>query len=145
MSRSIKLKKIGEVGGLVLLASTLFSVGAAFAEEELIGSDEFRISCASCHGVGGKGNGPMAKFLTPKPTDLTVLAKNKGGEYPFMDIYLMVDGQEDVAAHGGRAMPVWGNRYRKEEAKRYGAFGGEEIVHGRILKLVYYIQAIQQK
>jgi hypothetical protein len=56
----------------------------------------------------------------------------------------MVDGREEVAAHGDRAMPVWGARYRKDIAPSYGPFGGEEIIHGRILELVYYIHSIQQ-
>jgi mono/diheme cytochrome c family protein len=28
-------------------------------------------NCASCHGVGGKGDGPAAVALTPKPADWT--------------------------------------------------------------------------
>jgi len=131
----------------VLLASALALGETLFAQEKLaIESNEFRISCASCHGVDGRGNGPIAKFLTPKPSDLTLLAKRNGGEYPFLKIFLMIDGREDVAAHGDRAMPVWGNRYSEEEAaKQYGPFGGKDVVMGRILELVYSIQLIQQK
>jgi mono/diheme cytochrome c family protein len=130
---------------MCLLVSALMAVAnPAFAEEETIGSDEYRISCASCHGVGGRGDGKLAKFLTPKPSDLTVLARNNGGQYPFLKVFLMIDGRADVEVHGDRAMPVWGNRYRKEAAEEYGPFGGEEVVHGRMLELVYYIQSIQQ-
>jgi mono/diheme cytochrome c family protein len=117
----------------------------AHAEEDTIGSDEYRISCLSCHGVGGRGDGPVAKFMTLKPTDLTALAKNNGGEYPYLRVFLMIDGREDVAAHGERAMPVWGARYRKDMEPTYGPFGGEEVIHGRILELVYYIQSLQQQ
>jgi cytochrome c oxidase cbb3-type subunit I/II len=31
----------------------------------------FRVRCAICHGAEGGGNGPAARFLNPKPTDLT--------------------------------------------------------------------------
>jgi len=31
----------------------------------------FAEQCASCHGSGGKGDGPAAAALTPKPHDLT--------------------------------------------------------------------------
>ena len=127
----------------------------AFAEEETIGSDEYRISCLSCHGVGGKGDGPLAKFLTVKPTDLTQLANNNGGQYPnikagaypFLHVYQVVDGRADVPAHGERAMPVWGNRYLQELPGTAGpSYAGvyEKQVRGRILELVYYIQSIQQ-
>jgi mono/diheme cytochrome c family protein len=128
----------------IVTSLTLLTAAGAGAEEETVGSDEYRISCLSCHGVGGRGDGPLAKFLTIKPTDLTLLAKNNGGEYPYMKVFLMVDGREEVAAHGDRAMPVWGARYRKDIAPSYGPFGGEEIIHGRILELVYYIHSIQQ-
>ena len=124
--------------------STAMLCGIAQAEEDTIGSDEYRISCLNCHGVGGRGDGPLAKFLTVKPTDLTSLAKNNGGEYPYLKVFLMIDGREDVAAHGERSMPVWGNRYRKDAEHVYGPFGGEEVVHGRILELVYYIHSLQQ-
>ncbi len=125
--------------------STAMLCGIAQAEEDTIGSDEYRISCLNCHGVGGRGEGPLAKFLTVKPTDLTSLAKNNGGEYPYLKVFLMIDGREDVAAHGDRSMPVWGNRYRKDAETAYGPFGGEEVVHGRILELVYYIHSLQQQ
>lgn len=136
----------------VLMAGTLG--GVAQAEEDAIGADEYRISCLSCHGVGGRGDGPLAKYLTVKPTDLTQLAKNNGGQYPnlkagtypFLRVYQIIDGRADVAVHGDRAMPVWGNRYLAEQPGGVTPYGGayEAVVRGRILELVYYIQSIQQ-
>jgi len=36
------------------------------------GSELFHINCSQCHGVGGKGDGPIANFLQKtKPADLT--------------------------------------------------------------------------
>src|SRR3990167_11376745 len=52
----------------------------AVAQDTYLGSREFAVSCAVCHGATGKGDGEMAKLLTAKPADLTVLAKNNGGE-----------------------------------------------------------------
>ena len=130
-----------------------FVTNNASAEEELIGSDEFRISCTSCHGIGGKGNGPLANYLTVKPTDLTMLAKNNGGQYPnlkaghypFYRVFQIIDGRTLVSGHGDRAMPVWGNRYTIDEGIKSGPMGVEKAVRGRILELVYYIQMIQQE
>jgi len=138
----------------LLLSGSLLNV-AAFAEEEIIGSNEYRISCLSCHGVGGKGDGPIAKFLTVKPTDLTQLANNNGGqypklkagEYPFLRVYQIIDGRTEVGAHGERAMPVWGARYLADQPSGHTSYGGayEAVVRGRILELVYYIQSIQER
>ena len=47
--------------------------------------------------------------------------------------------------HGERGMPIWGARYAEEDYQRYGtAFGGEDVVRGRILQLVYYLQSLQE-
>ena len=148
---SAKLALIGIVTALLLLFST-----SVAAEEDTIGSDEYRVSCLSCHGAGGRGDGPLAQFLTVKPTDLTSLARNNGGQYPnlkagaypFLRVYQVIDGRADVAVHGDRAMPVWGNRYLTEQPMTPldGPYAGayEKVVRGRILELVYYIQSIQQ-
>jgi mono/diheme cytochrome c family protein len=39
------------------------------------GEKTFVRYCASCHGVGGTGNGPVAPALKPPPTDLTTISK----------------------------------------------------------------------
>jgi len=130
---------------VALLATAVFQAGSLVAEEELIGSDEYRISCLNCHGVGGRGDGPMTGLMMQKPTDLTTLAKNNQGEYPFLRVYQTIDGRVAVPSHGEREMPIWGVRYLAEDAERYGSFGGEDVVRAKILQLVYYIQQLQQK
>jgi len=143
--------------GLMLLLSIAVAGGTVSAEDaamggskyrisETIGSDEYRISCLNCHGEGGKGDGPMMELLTKKPSDLTVLAKNNGGEYSFVKVYQTIDGRVTVPGHGTREMPIWGARYAEEDYEQYGtAFGAEDVVRGRILQLVYFIQSLQQK
>ncbi len=130
--------------GLLLIFLLFFGVANVGAEEELIGSDEYRISCLSCHGAGGKGNGPMAKVLKVQPSDLTTIAKNNEGIFPLDKVFRTIDGRHGVTGHGERDMPIWGARYLREDAARYGDFGGEDVVRLRILELVYYIQLIQQ-
>lgn len=154
MLTSIRIGRSLAAGGIAAVFTLFLASGAAYAEDDTIGSDEYRTSCMSCHGVGGRGNGPLAKYLTVKPTDLTMLAKNNGGQYPklkagqfpFLRVYQIIDGRTMVGAHGERAMPVWGNRYLSEQPAGHSSYGGdyEKMVRGRILELVYYIQSIQQ-
>ena len=154
MSGSFSKKGLLSCCGAALMLGALFVTGSALAEEETIGAEEYRTSCLSCHGVGGRGNGPMAEFLTIKPTDLTQLANNNGGQYPglkagrfpFARVFQVIDGRTLVSGHGERAMPVWGGRYLATESGKYGPYLGanEHVVRGRILELVYYIQSIQQ-
>ena len=133
------------LGYLILLISAfiLFGIAEIAAEEELIGSDEYRISCMACHGVGGKGNGSMAELLKVPPSNLTEIAKKNNGVFPLEQVYRTIDGRHGVTGHGDRDMPIWGARYAKEDAERYGPYGGDEVVRLRILELVYYIQMLQ--
>ena len=154
MLKSISTTRMLAMAGVAVALMLFFASSAAVAEEDTIGSDEYRISCMSCHGVGGRGDGALAQFLTVKPTDLTALSKNNGGQYPklkagqypFLRVYQVIDGRADVAVHGERAMPVWGNRYLAQQPGGISSYGGdyEKMVRGRILELVYYIQSIQQ-
>lgn len=154
MLKSITTGRLLAMVGVAIALTLLLVSSAAYAEEDTVGSDEYRISCMSCHGVGGRGNGPLAKFLTVKPADLTMLSRNNGGQYPnlragqypFLRVYQIIDGRADYEVHGERAMPVWGNRYLTDQPGGVSSYGGdyEKIVRGRILELVYYIQSIQQ-
>jgi mono/diheme cytochrome c family protein len=35
------------------------------------GGELFSIHCALCHGASGVGDGPLAKYFSPSPSDLT--------------------------------------------------------------------------
>lgn len=67
------------------------------------GGDLYRHYCASCHGVSGRGDGPAAGALSPRPPDLT---QSTAGVPELMRI---IDGRRTIRAHGEPAMPVWGD------------------------------------
>jgi len=124
-------------------------VGAAAAEdagqfENMIGGDEYRISCSSCHGLAGKGDGPVAEFLKTKPADLTQISKKNGGVYPVVDILKVIDGRGTFTRAHGNEMPVWGNRYSAESTNAYGPYFGDMVLRARILGLVFYLESIQE-
>lgn len=106
------------------------------------GQLEYQQSCATCHGTNGKGGGPMSDLWKKPPADLTQLRKKNNGQFPFWRVYRTIDGREEVASHGPRAMPVWGARFLAQEG---GAPLDEHIVLGRILALVYYVESLQAK
>ena len=74
-------------------------------------SQTFRVYCASCHGTGGEGDGPIASTLITRPTDLTRLAEKNDGVFPKERVFAVIDGREMVATHGPREMPVWGDTF----------------------------------
>jgi hypothetical protein len=65
---------------------------ACWAEDFDAGKIEYETGCAPCHGVDGKGRGPVAAGLTAKPADLTVLAKKNNGVFPLSSVYDTIYG-----------------------------------------------------
>jgi mono/diheme cytochrome c family protein len=113
----------------------------SFAQEDEIagaGRFQYQTHCANCHGVTGKGNGPMVEALLSKPADLTQLSKKNGGKFPFWRVYQVIDGREAIKAHGERSMPIWGSWFQKIE-------GDELLAIGRVLELGYYLKSIQEQ
>jgi mono/diheme cytochrome c family protein len=132
---------------VLLPVYTLLVSGAALADQSEIGEREFRSHCAGCHGLDGRGNGPFVEFLTTKPPSLTTIAQLNQGVFPFRRIYEIIDGTEQIGAHGSKDMPVWGERYAMEIIDQYGEFGTRHpsTVRCRILELVFYLATLQER
>ncbi len=64
--------------------------------------------CAPCHGVDGRGQGPVSTALKTPPIDLTVLARNNHGRFPDSHIVSVLENGAELASHGTPEMPVWG-------------------------------------
>ena len=107
---------------------------------------EFLNSCASCHGEDGKGAGFLTRvFRGVDPGDLTQLTAENDGTFPLEHVFAVIDGREEVEAHGPRRMPVWGDRYMSAAMTEYGPDELNELrVRNRIHELVHYIQSIQE-
>jgi hypothetical protein len=117
--------------------------------QENLGQQEFLRSCASCHGVSGKGDGPVAKSLKTPPADLTKLSEGNNGLFPISRVYEVIDGRIETLVHGTRDMPVWGERYMEGMTSRdFQGFTSRELaeafVRRRILALVEYISTLQR-
>jgi len=113
---------------------------------ETTGQLQYRLHCASCHGVTGKGDGPVAAALTKKPANLTVLAKDNKGEFPEKQVEAYIDGSETVAAHGTRSMPIWGFVFSHAKSAPGMAAGlSPQEIDERIKMLADYIKSIQEK
>ncbi len=132
---------------LTVMAVAAVAPRAAFAQQRLgapPGKGSFTRYCAACHGVDGKGDGPLANLLTKKPTDLMLLAKENNGNFPTQRVARIIDGREEVAAHGPRDMPVWGQRFGEAE-EAAGQPVAQTAVRERIQLLLQYLNRIQEK
>jgi len=104
----------------------------------LDGSKIFINYCASCHGVNGSGDGPVASALKGKVPDLTTLARRNGGKFPAVRVRGIIAGDERYAAHGSREMPVWGPIFHQIEYDR-------DLGYVRLQNVTEYLGSIQQK
>jgi mono/diheme cytochrome c family protein len=112
---------------------------AADQSVEDLGKARYMDYCAVCHGADGKGGGVFKAMLNKAPVDLTLLAKNNGGEFPFGRVYDTIDGRNMPGAHGTVEMPIWGGTWRTDTA-----LGAETELRGRILEMIIYLRSIQQ-
>ena len=84
-----------------------------------LGEAKFEADCAVCHGVTGKGDGPLAESLKEGVPSLTTLKKNNGGVFPFERVYASIKADErpaafDWLAEHPEALNVLGNRLNAE-------------------------------
>ena len=108
----------------------------AMSGEELYGR-----LCASCHGVTGRGDGPVANSFNIDVPDLTLIARRQGGAFPRDRIEQIIDGRYTVLAHGTRTMPVWGEELARTEI---GSPDAERATQLMITRLLDYVQSLQR-
>ncbi|MGB7220199.1 MAG: cytochrome c [Vicinamibacterales bacterium] len=111
---------------------------SGFITPSLYGRDNFDFFCAPCHGLEGRGDGPIAAALKTPPSDLTKLATKNNGVYPRQRVEEFVTSGRPVPAHGTTAMPVWGPTFRSLEPS-------DRLVKERIANVVQYIETLQVK
>ena len=70
------------------------------------GKEMFTEYCAVCHGPSGRGDGPAATALKKTPADLTQLTVKNSGKFPDVRVMRYISGDDTVAAHGTRDMPM---------------------------------------
>jgi mono/diheme cytochrome c family protein len=72
------------------------------------GKQMYASYCAPCHGVDGRGNGPVANSLRVAPRDLTALSKDHNGKFPSAHVMAVLQFGTEMPAHGTAQMPIWG-------------------------------------
>jgi mono/diheme cytochrome c family protein len=78
----------------VLGAALVAAPALCYGQDEDLGKRVYVNRCAVCHGVAGKGDGPLAAQLKTPVADLAQIQKNNGGVFPFDWLYGVIDGRE---------------------------------------------------
>ncbi|MBM4255047.1 MAG: c-type cytochrome [Deltaproteobacteria bacterium] len=119
---------------------TIVSPALAIAQDAQPGATLYTQYCASCHGDRGTGNGPVAPALAIKPTDLRTITTRHSGEFPRERLGRVIAGDEVIAAHGTRVMPIWGERLQDDVL---GTVSKPAVARGRIGFIVDYLESLQ--
>jgi mono/diheme cytochrome c family protein len=110
----------------------LFAAGSAAAADAAAGKDLFvKTNCNSCHGLEGKGDGPVAAALDPKPRNYTVgdfkFDADKDGKVGTdEDLRLVI--KNGAAPYGGSAMMM----------------PNPTLADGDIQTIIVYIRSLKQ-
>jgi mono/diheme cytochrome c family protein len=113
----------------LIVAVSIVGFGSPASAQDDVGKLQYQVSCAACHGAGAKGDGPVSKELKTPPADLTVLAKNNNGVFPYDRVYQIIDGRHStIANHGTRKMPKHAHAFK-----------------ARILAVINYLKTVQEK
>jgi mono/diheme cytochrome c family protein len=108
------------------------------------GRDLYTSRCASCHGLGARGDGPVGGALRVAPPDLTWLADRNGGEFPREYVIAVITGNVVVPAHGTREMPVWSDRFATTEGSG-GSTGAALYARRTVEAIADYLASIQRR
>lgn len=145
-----KLVKALTVGAFAVGAATMTYAqqGSALKESADLGKYEYESSCAACHGPTGKGDGWYATRILKnvfKAPDLSELSKNNNGVFPFARVYEIIDGRQQVQAHGPKDMPIWGRAFSDQASYLSPYYNGEAFARAKILALTEYVYRLQAK
>ena len=99
------------------------------------GRDLFIGHCAVCHGLDGRGQGPLAEAMKIVPADLTQIAAKHGGTFPDAKVSDVIRNGGAVLGHGSTAMLPWGLYFSERRKPAVGK--------ARIKALVAYLKSLQ--
>ncbi|MBM4270197.1 MAG: cytochrome c [Deltaproteobacteria bacterium] len=102
----------------------------------------YLLYCSSCHGTGGKGDGALAPVLDVHPSDLTQIAKQNGGTFPYSEVFRSIDGRKSVRAHGTADMPVWGDVFL---AGPTAPLSAQLEGAGKLFLITAHLETLQEK
>lgn len=107
------------------------------------GRTDFNKHCAPCHSENAKGNGPELKVIPGiKPKDLTTIAAQNGGVFPYREVEDTIDGRKIIPSHKRFDMPFWGVNFQQPGQEFTPE--SEAKARQRIDAMVDYIATLQR-
>ena len=123
-----------------VLASAQIETQGQAAIRPVDGSSIFRNYCAACHGLDGRGNGPVSKALKGEVPDLTGLSQRNDGTFPAIHVRntIMFGADDLLPAHRSKEMPIWRPIFHEIEFD-------QDLGDVRLENVTEYLESIQRK
>lgn len=126
---------------MTLAAAGLLS---ACVEEAEPTANVYSENCAACHGADARGNGPAAAGLGVSAPDLTLLAANNGGDFPWTSVMSTIDGYSR-GAHSANVMPEFGATEDLGDMVVFEIGDGNGVpVPRSLLSMAQYLESLQR-
>jgi mono/diheme cytochrome c family protein len=120
------------------------TLSACAPKPEAVGRDLYADYCTSCHGVSGRGDGPLAGSVGRAVPDLTLIAARNDGTFPTASVLSTIDGYTRVRA-GNVTMPEFGIELQAGPLVMYDSGDGIATpTPSRLVALAEYLRAIQR-
>ncbi|MCR8547375.1 cytochrome c [Salipiger sp. P9] len=130
---------------LIIFALALAPLASGVSAQDAdVGRALYHTHCATCHGLEGRGDGPMSGVLTVKPVNLTELAAANGGVFPLERVVMRIDGRDPLVSHGS-PMPVYGDYFARSFDVPIKAPSGQPVMTSQpVVDLIAYLREIQK-
>ena len=146
--KTLFVVKLGMV--LMIVSASALAAGTSIKIVELEwhdialndGSAMYSSLCASCHGAGGKGNGPAAAELSAGAPDLTMLSLNNEGVFPQQFVADTIYGGSRSITHRNLDMPNWGKQFMYV-GHGWHSFPRRNLANERVQTLTNHIASLQ--
>ena len=132
---------------IIAMSVTNQSIAESGTYEETVsaGNRTYDRFCSVCHGKDAKGHGPYTENLKVVPANLTNLASNNNGIFPWIMMYQIIDGNDVSISHGANEMPIWGELFDISNWDKGYTEHSIVITRGRIFELLVYLDFIQEQ
>jgi len=119
----------------------VFGMAGCMAEPEgPPGQETFMSYCVACHGRDAQGDGPLAGDLPLKPADLTMLAAQNGGVFPYSDVMSQIYGYPGQF----HVMPEFGPVLEGPKVMWRDETGAVVETPRALLELAQYLETLQR-
>jgi mono/diheme cytochrome c family protein len=128
------------------LGLTIFALEEAACDPVQIGQALYLEHCAVCHGVSGDATQATPLGARTHASDLTLLSRQNGGQFPDSYVSAIIVGQGRQGSHTPSDMPLWGLLFEEELDPLTGrGFNSDLLLSFQVAALVDYVRHLQKE